>query len=369
MKKLTALFLATLLIAALFVFPTSAAGNYTIPCDIIISACFSNPNTVPYEGPASTKDMCEYMEILNISNHDVDLYDYTFYYVNKGTPEAVLEAASQGVFSKSNVFASAPGENVLKPGETAVIWFIGNDNYTYLDSCKLHTINADNTVTHHTEKYWTLLCDFARDMCWQNPPETLNGKLIVWDISDNYGLGSKDHFNLANPSSSKAIGYFVCARDTAVDTYQTAVIIPNTGLSADVEFCFDLNDGKVLTCTNDVLYDITPGFLHPSQTNIADLLGITFETTTEPVTTTEAPVETTAAPVDTTEAPVETTEVADSGAETTPEPAQTTATPTTTLPEPGDTEPATAGGCGSFVALGIMACVIPAAVVICKKKY
>ena len=365
MKKLTAILIATLLLAALFAFPTSAAGNYNIPCDIVISACFSNPNTVPYEGPASTKDMCEYMEILNISNHDVDLYDYTFYYVNKGTPEAVLEAASQGVFSKSNVFASAPGENVLKPGETAVIWFIGNDNYTYLDSCKLHTINADNTVTHHTEKYWTLLCDFARDMCWQNPPETLNGKLIVWDISDNYGLGSKDHFNLANPSSSKAIGYFVCARDTAVDTYLTGVVIPNTGLSADVEFCFDLSDGKILNCSNDVLYDITPGYLHPSQTNLADLLGIVFETSAEE-TTTAAPETTTAAP-ETTPEPVETTEAP--VVETTPEPVQTTAAPTTTVPEPGDTEPATAGGCGGAVVAPVLMLLCIPAVLLIKKKY
>ena len=46
----------------------------------------------------------------------------------------------------------------------------------------------------------------------------------------------------------------------------------------------------------------------------------------------------------------------------------TTATPTTT-PTP-DTEPtANGGGCGGFVALGMMACIIPAAVVVCKKKH
>jgi hypothetical protein len=364
MKKLTAILIATLLLAAMFAFPTSAAGNYNIPCDIVISSCFSNPNTVPYEGPASTKDMCEYMEIVNISNHDVDLYNYTFYYVNKGTPDAVIEAASQGVFSKSNVFASAPGENVLKPGETALIWFIGNDNYTYIDSCRLHTINADGTATHDMEKYWNLICDFSRDMCWQNPPEKINGLLLAWDISDTYGLGSSEHFNLANPSATKAIGYFVCARDTTVDTYLTGVVIPNTALSADVEYCFDLNDSKVLSCTSDILYDITPGYLHPSQTNLADLLGVTFETTAEetttaaPETTTAAP-DTTPEPVETTEAPVETTEAPT---------ADTTVSPTTNAPEPGDTEPATAGGCGgAIIAPALMLFCIPAVMLIKKK--
>ena len=368
MKKLTAILIAALLLAALFVFPASAAGNYNIPCDIVISACFSNPNTVPYEGPASTKDMCEYMEVLNISNHDVDLYDYTFYYVNKGTVDAVVEAASQGVFSKANVFASAPGENVLKPGETAVIWFIGNDNYTYLDSNRLSTVNADGTVTHNTEKYWTLLCDFARDMCWQNPPEKINGKLIVWDVSDNYGMGSSEHFNLANPSATKAIGYFVCARDTTVDTYLTGVVIPNTALSADVEYCFDLSDSKILTCTNDILYDITPGYLHPSQTNIADLLGIVFETSAEE-TTTAAP-ETTATPA--TEAPEPEVTTAAPEADETTAPATeapVTQAPATEAPQPGDTEPATAGGCGSAITVPALMLLCIPAVTLIKKKH
>ncbi|MBQ9080084.1 MAG: hypothetical protein IJY27_03340, partial [Clostridia bacterium] len=43
-------------------------------------------------------------------------------------------------------------------------------------------------------------------------------------------------------------------------------------------------------------------------------------------------------------------------------------TPTTTPGDSADTEPTQGGGCGGFVALGVIACVIPAAVVICSKK-
>ena len=81
-------------------------------------------------------------------------------------------------------------------------------------------------------------------------------------------------------------------------------------------------------------------------------------TTAAPETTTAAPETTTAAPETTTAAP-ETTTAA-------PEAETTTAAPTTNAPT---TEaPKSEGGCGGFVALGAMACLIPAAVVVLKKK-
>ena len=90
----------------------------------------------------------------------------------------------------------------------------------------------------------------------------------------------------------------------------------------------------------------------------------TYANGEKPAETTPAPVETTPAPVETTPAPVETTPAP---VETTPAPAETTPAP---ADKPAETTPAPAakGGCGSVVALSILACMIPAAVVICKKK-
>ena len=86
-------------------------------------------------------------------------------------------------------------------------------------------------------------------------------------------------------------------------------------------------------------------------------------TTAEPDVTTEAP--TTEAPV--TEAPV--TEAPVTEAPITEAPiteAPVTEAPTTEAPT---TEaPKNDGGCGGFVALGMIACIIPAAIVICRKK-
>ncbi len=82
-----------------------------------------------------------------------------------------------------------------------------------------------------------------------------------------------------------------------------------------------------------------------------------IETTTAEDTTTAAPTTT---PVETTTAePVTTPEET-----TTPAPT-TTPTPVTTTTASTDDDN---GGCGSVVALGLMACMIPAAVVICRKK-
>ncbi len=93
-----------------------------------------------------------------------------------------------------------------------------------------------------------------------------------------------------------------------------------------------------------------------------------------------APADAVTTPADTT--PAETTPAETTPAETTPAettPAETTPVETTPAPAPVETTPAPApvettpapaekGGCGSVVALGILACLIPAAVVVCKKR-
>ncbi len=81
------------------------------------------------------------------------------------------------------------------------------------------------------------------------------------------------------------------------------------------------------------------------------------EEATTPAETTPAetkPVETTPAETE----PTETTPADNTPAETTPAPAPVETTPA----------PAEKGGCGSVVALGVIACLIPAAVVVCKKR-
>ena len=82
----------------------------------------------------------------------------------------------------------------------------------------------------------------------------------------------------------------------------------------------------------------------------------TSDTTAAPETEAPATEPVTEAPA--TEAPTTDAPATDAPATEAP----TTGAPTTEAPKADE------GGCGGFVALGIMACIIPAAVVICKKK-
>lgn len=84
-----------------------------------------------------------------------------------------------------------------------------------------------------------------------------------------------------------------------------------------------------------------------------------------PDVTEPTPVETEPTPVETEPTPVETEPTP---TETEPTPTETEPTPTETEPTPVDTQPQAQGGCGSVAALSVLACLIPAALIIKKKK-
>lgn len=361
MKKITVILIAVMMLVALFAIPTAAEdATYVVPCDIVITGMFSNPNTVPYD-IATTKDFVEYLEILNVSDHDVDLYDYTFYYVNKSDPQAVIDAASAGTYSKTNVFADEPGQNVIKPGEFAIIWFVSQEVYDYQENHKIVTVE-NGVPNYNPDKYWEVVSSFAFDFCGWTAPEKVNGILIPWDISTSYGRGSSKNFNLANPKADKACGYFICDRDMPVETFLTGSIVPNTSISSDIEYSYDLCDGRVLSLVNEMVYDITPSMLHPDQKNLAAKLGITVEYPAEETTPAETtPAETT--PAETT--PIETTPDETEPAET---PAETEPVNTPTETTPADATPDPKKGCGSaMMAPALLMACIPA-ILIGKKK-
>lgn len=126
-------------------------------------------------------------------------------------------------------------------------------------------------------------------------------------------------------------------------------------------------------CVNDCLYVADQG----SDTQYSSILTVPLTDAAKAVDSARkaayaAALETTVA--DTTTAPTPEDTHAPADDTTTAEPDNTTtATPTTT---PTPTEPDvttttaddTKGGCGSVVALGLMACLIPAAVIVCRKK-
>ncbi len=354
MKKILS-FIIIALFSVFFLTAALPAAAYSIPCEIVITECFSNPNTVPYEGGANTKDFVEYMEIMNISAHDVDLYDYTFYYLTDTTADAVQAKADTGAAGKSETFSDIQGQYVLKPGQTALVWFITSEVWQYQSTHLMMALGTDNKPEYYTDKYWQTLHDFAVNTCQMTGiPDTLNGIIVVYDLSNEYGTGDT-HFNMANPSATKACGYYICARDAAVESYFTGVIVPATADSADVGFSYDLSDGKVLSLVDSTIYDVTPGALHPSQKNLAAVLGVTFETAAQ---------ETTTGTPSTTANPGTTSPSVTTNAATTTK-AATTA-PATTAPM--TTSPSGRKGCGSALNIMPLLFVLAASLVITKKK-
>lgn len=80
---------------------------------IAITEIFPNPKG---------NEVCDFFEIMNISNRPIDLYNYTMW----GTTSSFDDLDK--VF-RHNQFASEPGQYILQPGQIAVIFVITNVHY------------------------------------------------------------------------------------------------------------------------------------------------------------------------------------------------------------------------------------------------
>ena len=197
----------------------------------------------------------------------------------------------------------------------------------------------------------------------------------LYDISDNYIVD--DGNPLANFSYASGDNEALNAHPISVGIDNAAIIRTNAA---------DLASGKVTVAINEAAQGGYTGEYFFYQTLGTDTIPtvdsnsgwvlenngtyVNGEKPDKPVvTTTEKQEDPTTTPVeeDPTTTPVEedpTTTPAEVEPTTTP----ADNTPTTTPGGSADTEPTQGGGCGGFVALGVIACVIPAAVVICSKK-
>ena len=189
----------------------------------------------------------------------------------------------------------------------------------------------------------------------------------LYTISDNYIIdnGAFTHYSCAAADYPQNIIEFTyatengCATRTTVEELKSGkicVALNNAGQGGEDQkywFYQTLGTDDIPTVSTDSKW-----VLDNNGTYVNGDKPVVVETTTEAPKETEAPV--TEAPV--TENPV--TEAPATEAPTTEAPA--TEAPTTEAPT---TEaPKAEGGCGGFVAMGIVACMIPAAVVICSKK-
>lgn len=338
MKKFLALILVIATLACLFVMPTSAAY---VDGEVIFSEDFNTTPALDYTDPDGNYDVA-------FANGKMDLYCIApskFYR---------LPIELNGITKFTIVFdwevyntmdAANPGHTLyagfgIKDAENGV--YVG---YSHVNGTE-HIGTVDNGTfnrayrTHYsepsTDKTIGKTLDAVKDM------KKIRIKIEVEDgVTRTYVNGKREFLNETEDwRDMDKVGTL---------THDGAIGFTSRGTAFEA------------------LIDYIAVYAGVGITSIDDL--------PEPDAETEAPVETTTAAPVTTEAPVTeapATEAPETETPATEAPVETTtAAPVTEAPTteaPTTEAPATSGGCGGFVALGIVACLIPAAIVVLKKK-
>ena len=335
MKKILALILVMATLTCLFIMPTSAAY---VDGEVIYSEDFNTTPTLDYTDPDGNYDVA-------FANGKLDLYCMAPSKLYK-LPVEIKGLTKFTIVFDWEVYNTMDASN---PGHTlyAAFGIKDADNGVYVGYSHVNGTEHIGTVDNGT-----------------------------------FNRAYRTHYS--EPSAEKTVGKTI---DAVKDSKKIRIKIEvedgvtRTYVNGKREFLNETEDwrdmDKVGTLTHDgyigftsrgtafeALIDYIAVYAGVGITSIDDLPEPDAETSAVE-TTTAAPETTTAAPDTTTAAP-ETTTAAPETTTAAPEAETTTAAPTTNAPT---TEaPKSEGGCGGFVALGIIACVIPAAVVILKKK-
>lgn len=322
MKKLCITLAVLTLLCAAFIIPTAAYANG----EVIYSEDFSDPK-YDYTDPNDNYDVV-------IANGKMELLSYS-----------------------GDKFYQLPWPAVT-----------GLDKFTVVYDWKLISSSAPNNAGYTL--YFLFGIKDAQNAIYCGTSHVNGTEHLGTMIDGKLGRQYRNHYQSAELQSKMAL------MDT--DTFRIKIEVADgvTKVYVNGNRYVDPDKGenwKDASQVSELWYDGSFGFftrgggLCAQVDNIAVYAGVDLliddlpqmtEDTSAPETTTEAPIATT--PVETTTAePVTTPE------ETTTLAPTTTPTPVTTTTEPTDDKN---GGCGSVVALGLMACAIPAAVVIVKKK-
>ncbi len=335
MKKILALILVMATLTCLFIMPTSAAY---VDGEVIYSEDFNTTPTLDYTDPDGNYDVA-------FANGKLDLYCMAPSKLYK-LPVEIKGLTKFTIVFDWEVYNTMDASN---PGHTlyAAFGIKDADNGVYVGYSHVNGTEHIGTVDNGT-----------------------------------FNRAYRTHYS--EPSAEKTVGKTL---DAVKDSKKIRIKIEvedgvtRTYVNGKRELLNETEDwrdmDKVGTLTHDgyigftsrgtafeALIDYIAVYAGVGITSIDDLPEPDAETSAVE-TTTAAPETTTAAPETTTAAP-ETTTAAPDTTTAAPTVETTTAAPTTNAPT---TEaPKSEGGCGGFVALGIIACVIPAAVVILKKK-
>ncbi len=280
-------------------------------------------------------DFLECVEIVNISDHAVDLSNYKLFSMQGENYETVKNTSYDDIVNNMHLSFDA-GKYILQPGQTAVIWIVFKDHYTS-SNLGLVSANADKTVKYDTDKFRSVYKS-------QTGNEIPAGTLIVpldRTTASYYIDGQKTNlsksFNLGNSNSVRLILTYSYAETAENGIYE--ILLEHKAGTGSFAFKPDGN-GKSIALgfrKNEFTYGMFKEEVHTAVKSCMSVVPSDFDSlmikapetttpppvTTVPVTTPEPPPVTTPEPTTTPE-PVTTTEPAPE----TPKEPETTVTPT-----------------------------------------
>ena len=175
MRKILSVLLAVVMLAAMFVMPTSAAEA---ELGLVITEIGYDSGFDPIDGVVfrDRDDVYEFVEIYNGSDAAINLYDYSLAYTDRaaagadpaatkftkftpildpavsaelGNTDGSVNTSETNRSARSRYFPANPKVAILEPGETAVIWLYTTEAYGYAyastrDSDGVHYQDGNN---------------------------------------------------------------------------------------------------------------------------------------------------------------------------------------------------------------------------------
>lgn len=340
--------------------PLKINGNVTLKAVTEYFGSYSEVMTANYSSPISSPivitraiksspgmDLFEGFELVNVSDHEIDLADYRAFYASADTEEE-LQAIGYIDTVKNMRLSSIAGKYILKPGQTAYICTIFSDHYKEADKSsgyKIVSKGENGYATYNTSEIRRLYKDQTGSSIPSDvllvPLDRTTGSYFVNrennSLVNSFNMENKKYARLyitydhaETPASSLAWIYL-----TRIESEGAFIYTPNaySEMEYDTFTSGKYNVGMYTKAQHEALQSI----MKVVPDSFSSKLIKTADVTTKPADTTAKSPETTKSPEATT-TPSETKLPKDTTANTTaPEnttrPVETTSPETTKSPE------------------------------------
>ncbi|MBE6669450.1 MAG: hypothetical protein E7601_04505 [Ruminococcaceae bacterium] len=244
--------------------PISVSGNITLKAVTEYSGSYSDTLTLHYQSPENPpliltkaikntdgRDIFEGFELINVSDHEIDLADFRVFYLSSSTEEGSV-ATAVSPSSPNMLLSSDKGKYVLKPGQIAYVCIIFTDHYTEYKNGGYKIVAADNelNVIYDTESIRRAYAEISGE---QIPSDVLIVPLDRTSASffrNGKVTDLKNSFNLENAKYARLFITYDSIADPS--NYITSIYMPKTTKAGTYVYT-PAPDG------NSVYYEFTEG--------------------------------------------------------------------------------------------------------------